>query len=335
MAIRNFKKTFIIAEIGNNHEGSLSRAKQLILAARKCGVDAVKFQTYIPNLIVSPFETERFKKLKKFQLSLESFKKLAVFAKKNKILFFSTPLDLKSAIYLNKIQKIFKIASSDSNFFPLIRKISNFNKTILLSTGMTSLKEIIKSKNMIFKIWKKKKIKSKKLVIMHCVSSYPVIDKEANLLAINALKKNFKDCVIGYSDHTLGNTSCLAAVALGAKVIEKHFTLNKNFSNFRDHKLSANPKEMRELVINVRRLEILLGNGKKVLQKSEIKNLNYMRRGMVSLKDLPAGAKLKNDDFKWIRVKNDIKINKEKKFINKKLLKNIKKEQIFFKKFFS
>ena len=200
---------------------------------------------------------------------------------------------------------------------------------------MTSLKEIIKSKNMIFKIWKKKKIKSKKLVIMHCVSSYPVIDKEANLLAINALKKNFKDCVIGYSDHTLGNTSCLAAVALGAKVIEKHFTLNKNFSNFRDHKLSANPKEMRELVINVRRLEILLGNGKKVLQKSEIKNLNYMRRGMVSLKDLPAGAKLKNDDFKWIRVKNDIKINKEKKFINKKLLKNIKKEQIFFKKFFS
>ncbi len=237
MEIRNFKKTFIIAEIGNNHEGSLSRAKQLILAAKKCGVDAVKFQTYIPNLIVSPFETERFKKLKKFQLSLESFKKLAVFAKKNKILFFSTPLDLKSAIYLNKIQKIFKIASSDSNFFPLIRKISNFNKTILLSTGMTSLKEIIKSKNMIFKIWKKKKIKSKKLVIMHCVSSYPVIDKEANLLAINALKKNFKDCVIGYSDHTLGNTSCLAAVALGAKVIEKHFTLNKNFSNFRDHKL--------------------------------------------------------------------------------------------------
>ena len=335
MEIRNFKKTFIIAEIGNNHEGSLSRAKQLILAAKKCGVDAVKFQTYIPNLIVSPFETERFKKLKKFQLSLESFKKLAVFAKKNKILFFSTPLDLKSAIYLNKIQKIFKIASSDSNFFPLIRKISNFNKTILLSTGMTSLKEIIKSKNMIFKIWKKKKIKSKKLVIMHCVSSYPVIDKEANLLAINALKKNFKDCVIGYSDRTLGNTSCLAAVALGAKVIEKHFTLNKNFSNFRDHKLSANPKEMRELVINVRRLEILLGNGKKVLQKSEIKNLNYMRRGMVSLKDLPAGAKLKNDDFKWLRVKNDIKINKEKKFINKKLLKNIKKEQILFKKFFS
>ena len=317
MAIKNFKKTFIIAEIGNNHEGSLSRAKQLILTAKKCGVDAVKFQTYIPNLIVSPFETKRFKKLKKFQLSLESFKKLAVFAKENKILFFSTPLDLKSAIYLNKIQKIFKIASSDSNFFPLIRKISNFNKTILLSTGMTSLKEIIKSKNMIFKIWKKKKIKSQKLVIMHCVSSYPVIDKEANLLAINALKKNFKDCVIGYSDHTLGNTSCLAAVALGAKVIEKHFTLNKNFSNFRDHKLSANPEEMRELVINVRRLEILLGNGKKVLQKSEIKNLNYMRRGMVSLKDIPVGAKLKNDDIKWIRVKNDIKIDKEKKFINK------------------
>ena len=317
MAIKNFKKTFIIAEIGNNHEGSLSRAKQLILTAKKCGVDAVKFQTYIPNLIVSPFETKRFKKLKKFQLSLESFKKLAVFAKENKILFFSTPLDLKSAIYLNKIQKIFKIASSDSNFFPLIKKISNFNKTILLSTGMTSLKEIIKSKNMIFKIWKKKKIKSQKLVIMHCVSSYPVIDKEANLLAINALKKNFKDCVIGYSDHTLGNTSCLAAVALGAKVIEKHFTLNKNFSNFRDHKLSANPEEMRELVINVRRLEILLGNGKKVLQKSEIKNLNYMRRGMVSLKDIPVGAKLKNDDIKWIRVKNDIKIDKEKKFINK------------------
>jgi len=334
MNLNNLKKIFIIAEIGNNHEGSLKRAKKLIMAAKKTGVDAVKFQTFIPDLFVSPLESKRYEKLKKFQLSFDDFEKLSIFSKKNKIIFFSTPLDWKSANFLNKIQKIFKIASSDCNFYPLIKQIANFNKSILLSTGMTDLKTIKKSKKIILRVWKKNNNISKKLIIMHCVSSYPVLDKEANLLAIKTLKDNFKDCVIGYSDHTLGNASALAAVALGAKVIEKHFTIDKNFSNFRDHKLSADPIEMKSLVNNIRKLEILMGDGKKILQKSEKKSSNYMRRGMVSKKNINAGDRIKNSDIKWIRVSNDIKINSEKKYLYKKVNRNIKKEQALIKKNF-
>ena len=324
----NNKKVFLIAEAGNNHEGSFQVAKKLILEAKKSGADAIKFQTFIPELFVSSREKKRFNILNKFKLSFEQFRKLAEYAKLKNIIFFSTPLDQRSAFFLNRIQKIFKIASSDSNFSLLLKQISGFNKDIILSTGMTDINTIKVSKKSIFNYWKKNKKKKKnKLCLMHCVSSYPVPYNEANLNAIKTLSKNFKDCVIGYSDHTIGNQAALGAVALGAKVVEKHFTLSKNFSKFRDHKLSATPKEFRELANDIRKLESMLGDGQKnTIQNSEKKSSNYMRRGAVASKIINKDKKIQLSDIKWIRIKGGLKINYLNKIINKKAKKKIKEE---------
>lgn len=328
----NRNKVFIVAEIGNNHEGNFSVAKKMILSAKRCGADAVKFQTFIPGLYVSVNDKKRFKNLKKFQLSFKEFKQLSIYAKKIKIPFFSTPFDLKSARFLNSIQKIYKISSGDSNFKPLLKTVANFNKSIILSTGMTDINTIAQSKKLIFDIWKKKKKNAKKLIIMHCVSSYPVEKQEANLLAINTLKEKFKDCEIGYSDHTIGTSAALAAVALGAQMVEKHFTLSKSYSKFRDHKLSADPDEMRKLVSEIRDLEKILGSGEKKIQKSEKKAINYMRRGAVAAVEIPKGKKISDSDIKWIRIKNGLKINFEKRIIKRKAKKIIKKDKIILKK---
>ena len=144
--LNKFNRSFIIAEIGNNHEGNFNLAKKMISAAKKSGADAVKFQTIIPNLLVSIKDKKRIKQLKKFQFSFDQFKKLSDHAKKEKIIFLSTPTDLKSASFLNKIQNFFKISSGDNNYFPLIKKIASFNKSIILSTGLADLNLISKSK---------------------------------------------------------------------------------------------------------------------------------------------------------------------------------------------
>jgi N,N'-diacetyllegionaminate synthase len=316
-------KIFIVAEIGNNHEGNFKNAKKLINEAEKCGVDAVKFQTFIPELYVSKKNKKRFKLIKKFQLSFKQFKQLALYARKKKLIFFSTPLDLKSAKYLNNIQSIFKIASGDNNFIPLIKTISSFNKRIILSTGLADLKHIKKIKSLIYSIWRKQKYKGK-LSILHCVSSYPVDPKEANLSFINVLKENFQNCTIGYSDHTKGVTASIAAVALGAKIIEKHFTLNNNFSKFRDHKISANPHQMKYMVRQIRKIEVMIGNEKIEIQNSEKKNSKSMRRSIVAKRDIKIGSRIKIEDLNWIRIPGGISPGNEKKILNKRSLSKIK-----------
>ena len=312
------RKTFIIAEIGNNHEGSFKQAKKLILAAKKCGVDAVKFQTYIPELFVSVENKKSYEKLKKFQLSHHQFKLLAKYCKKIGIIFFSTPLDEVSADYLNKFQKIFKVSSADNDYFSLIKKLAKYNKTLIISTGFSDLDLINKVK---------------KLVFMHCVSSYPVKNEEANLKAIRVLKKKFKDCVIGYSDHTIGITASMMAASLGAEFIEKHFTIDKNYSNFRDHKLSADPQEMRELVSKIDQIEKLMGTGKKIIQKSEKIELGFIRRKAVSKKRIIKGEKFNKNNIKWVRAKNGLKNDYEKKLFGKVCKINISKDKIILKRY--
>ena len=180
------KKTHIIAEIGNNHEGKYKVAKKLITAAAKAGVDAVKFQTFRTEAYINSTDKIRFNRLKKFQLSEEEFTRLAKFTKKNKLKFISTPFDIKSAVFLNKIVDCFKISSGDNNYFQLIEKVLSFRKPTIISTGLLSFKEI---KKLIILI-KKNKFPLSKLSLLHCVSAYPVEYKEANLRSIKFLKKN-------------------------------------------------------------------------------------------------------------------------------------------------
>lgn len=318
------KKTFIVAEVGNNHEGNFHIAKKLILKAKKCGADAVKFQTFIPEYYVPKKNIKRFKRLKKFQLTFNQFKKLSEYSKKIGIIFFSTPFDLESAKFLNNIQKIFKVSSGDNNFLPLIKEICKFNKTIFLSTGLINIQQIKKIKKIIFNLWKKKLKNKKSLAILHCVSSYPVNSREANLLSINTLKKNFPDCIIGYSDHTQGIIASITAVTLGAQIIEKHFTLSKNFSNFIDHKISADPEEMKEMILKIREVELMLGTGQKILQPSEKKNIKHLRRSIVAKNNILKGHIIKFTDLNWVRLKGGIPPGEERKILNKKTLCNIK-----------
>tara|TARA_B100000686_G_scaffold350691_1_gene447336 strand:+ start:592 stop:1596 length:1005 start_codon:yes stop_codon:yes gene_type:complete len=321
--------TFVVAEIGNNHEGNFKNAIKLIDKAAEAKVDAVKFQSYlIDGYLSTSIDEKRIKILKKFQLSQNEFQKLSKYAKKKGLVFFSTPLDLKSSEYLNKFQPIFKISSGDNDYGTLIKKIIKFNKPTIISTGMLNYLEVKK----MYKLIKKLKIKSK-LGILHCVSSYPAEKGELNLNSIRFLKKNFPDCYIGYSDHSIGIEACEVAASMGARIIEKHFTLNHNFSKFRDHKLSANPSEMKLLVKKIRNIEIMSGNFKKSITKSERKNKISIRRSIAANKILKIGQIIKESDLIMLRPGIGYNYNDRNFIIGKKVKKIIKKNQIISKNY--
>lgn len=329
MNLEKLKKTFIIAEIGNNHEGSFNVACKLIKEAKKAGVDAVKFQTFKTEYFVNISDKERFNKLKKFELSYEDFEKLSILSKKNGLKFISTPLDIPSAIFLNKIVNCFKIASGDNNYYNLVRTVLDFNKPTFISTGLLDFKQIKNLLNFIIKI----KFNLSKLSFLHCVSDYPVKFKEANLLSVKFLSKRLP-LTIGYSDHTIGKEASLIAVSLGAKIIEKHFTLSNNFSKFRDHKISLNPTDMSQLVTSIRKTELMLGKEEKKIQKSELKNLNLIRRSIYSAGNLDKNSIIKENMIKVLRPGNIYEPNDFKKILNKKINKKIKKNQVFLPSYF-
>lgn len=318
----NKKKIFIVAEAGNNHEGSLKVAKKLIDKAAFAGADAIKFQTFNVESFVNKKEKKRVKQLNKYSLKINDFKKLSLYAKKKKIIFFSTPLDLKSATKLKKLQKLFKISSGDNNYFDLIKLTCSFGRPIIVSTGLADMKLIQK----VYKFLKKnKKIQFSKrnFALLHCVSSYPVPTTQANLLSIEFMKKNFKSISIGYSDHTIGMTACFVAASLGANVIEKHFTLDNNYSKFRDHKLSLNPQDFKEMVKKIREIENLLGKKEKNLKKCEIVGLKSSRRGLAFVSNLKKGHRLKSKDLIGLRPEKYFSVEKKLSFIGKTLKKNV------------
>ena len=311
------KKTIVVAEIGNNHEGDFNIAKKLIDEAKKCGVDAVKFQTFEPDSFIYKKDKKRLKQIKKFQFSFEQFKKLSQYTKKKNLIFLSTPFDIKSAKFLNKIQDIFKISSGDNTFYPLLKLVAGFNKTIILSTGLINYKEIKNTVRFINNIWKKKKHNNKKLILLHCVSSYPVKDKDANLKSITFLKNNMKKNIIGYSDHTIGINAAIGSVCLGARVIEKHFTLDNKYSKFRDHELSLNPKDMKKLVAEIKKTESQMGHYEKKIGKEEKKNINATRRSIGASKAIKKNKKINLEDLIWVRSSKGLKPGEEKKILKK------------------
>ncbi len=316
-------RPFIIAEIGNNHEGSFDTAKKLILKAAEAGVDAVKFQTFITEDFINIENPNKFNRYKKFQLTKKEFKKLYEITKKNKLKFISTPLDLKSASFLAPLVDFFKISSGDNNFYQLIEKVLSFKKPTIISTGFLSLLEIKK----LVKFVKDKKFPMKKLSLLHCVSDYPVKKKEANLNSIKLLKDKL-NLKIGYSDHTIGIDSALIATVLGAEIIEKHFTLDKNFSSFRDHQLSADPKEMKNLVDKIREYNVLMGKYEKKISYGEKKNLQASRRSIYAKKVILKNKYLLESDISIIRPGRGYEPKQLKFLLNKKTKKNYKKNEL-------
>jgi|TARA_Y100000310_G_scaffold323928_1_gene385065 N-acetylneuraminate synthase/N,N'-diacetyllegionaminate synthase len=323
------KEILIVAEIGNNHEGSYDLAEEMVGLAAGSGVDAVKFQTIVPEKLVSYLETDRVDQLKKFQLTYEQFEKLADVAINENVMFLSTPFDIESTLFLNDLVPAFKIASGDNNFFPLIEVIARTGKPIIMSTGLMKIEEIKKSVDFIRGIWDENSLEQE-LALLHCVSVYPTPPEKANLLAIKEL--NSIVSTIGYSDHTLGIEAAVLSVALGARIIEKHFTLDKNHSDFRDHSISADAEEMRELVYKVRCATQYLGNSNKVIMDDEKRVMKQSRRSIVAARDLIVGEKINMEDLEWVRPKSGLSPGDEGKLLGKSISRQIRKgETISFK----
>ncbi len=328
----NYKKhPFIIAEVGINHDGSLKKAKKLISLAQKSGASAVKFQIYKTEKIMSKnysvnkiknySPTKQYKLLKKNELSFAQFNELKKFCDKNKIEFLATPFDNESADFLKKINvRLIKVASGDFNNFLLIDHLIKKRKHIIFSTGRMNLSQINKT----IKFLKKKRFSNYSL--LHCVSSYPTIPNEINLKSINFLKKKFK-CNIGFSDHSKGILAPVIAFTLGATIIEKHITLNRN-GNGPDHQSSLEPDEFKQMVDAITFTKVALGKAIKKTSKSELKTKDKSQRSLYLKRDIKKGQRIKFQDLISLRPSVGIKSYDYEKVLNKKVVKNIKKNQV-------
>ncbi|MHA1384777.1 MAG: N-acetylneuraminate synthase [Candidatus Helarchaeota archaeon] len=290
-------KTFIIAEAGVNHNGSLDLAFKLIDAAKEAGANAVKFQSFKTELGISKnAEKAEYQKqtsnitetqydmIKKLELTLDDHTKLIEYCRKAEIQFLSSPFDLDSIDLLNELGlEIFKIPSGEIINLPYLRRIGSLNKKIILSTGMADLGEIEDALDVLTEHGTDKD----NITILHCNTEYPTPFEDVNLKAMLTIKNSF-GVKVGYSDHTLGIEVPIAAVALGAKVIEKHFTLDKNMEG-PDHKASLEPGELRRMVNAIRNIEKALGNGIKKPSNSETKNLSFVRKSIVAIKPIKKG----------------------------------------------
>jgi len=303
--MKNKGKVFIIAEAGVNHNGDRKIAKKLIDAAVAAGADAVKFQSFTAEKLVTQkaskaeyqvkntgAEETQLAMLKKLEFSAADFKELFIYCQKNKIIFMSTPFDEANVGTLDKFgMTIFKVPSGEITNKSLLQTVARTKKPILLSTGMSYLGEIEKAIN-----WIREAAGSKlDLTLLHCTSCYPVEPEDVNLRAMFTMREVF-GVPVGYSDHTQGIDVSLAAVALGAAVIEKHFTLDKKMPG-PDHKASLEPQELKQLVRSIRRIEQAMGNGQKIPRPSEINIRQNIRRSLVSSRPIKAGEIVSANDF--------------------------------------
>lgn len=310
-------EVLVIAEIGNNHEGDVGLAAEMIAAAAAAGANAVKFQTIEPARLVSPSQVARIKQLSKYSFNQEEFSSLAEIARTKGVMFLSTPFTPGVVPWLDELVPAFKISSGDNNFSQLLEAVAATGKPILLSTGMTDLEEINQSCKTIKKAAQMAG-HVEQIVLLHCVSAYPTPPVQANLLAISTLARE-TGMFVGYSDHTLGIDAAVISVALGARVIEKHFTLSKTQSDFRDHALSADPAELAELVKCVRKVQALLGSGEKVLQEGEIATMAAARRSIVARTALSVGHLLRDVDLDWLRPGGGLSPGQEQLILGRQL----------------
>lgn len=286
---------FIIAEAGVNHNGSLELAKKLVDAAKDAGADCVKFQTFVSKNIVSknavkaeyqkqqtePEESQQ-DMLKKLELSFDEFVELNEYCKSKSIEFMSTAFDFDSIDFLDSLEMgTWKIPSGDITNLPYLIKIAKLNKPVILSTGMSTMVDIRSA------IKALKENGAAELTVLHCTTEYPTPFEDVNLRAMNTIKKEF-GVKVGYSDHTKGIEVPIAAVALGATVIEKHFTLDRNMEG-PDHKASLEPNELKAMVDSIRHIELALGNGIKQPAESEKKNMAVARKSIIASKEIKAG----------------------------------------------
>ena len=299
MNFSQLKRTWIVAEIGVNHEGDEAVAADLIRKAAECGADAVKFQTFEPEHYVSTVQLERLERVKRFVLAKDAFRRLATLANELGLVFFSTPLGFADIEFLKTFCPIIKISSGDITYLQLIRAAADTGKPLIISTGLGTPEEIQAAVDTVLSVRPSAKTDGS-VMLMHCVAAYPTPAEEANVRNVGWLKSRF-GFPVGYSDHTLGIKACELAVAAGALALEKHFTYRKEDQAFHDHKLSADPKDLKALVEAVRLAETYLGSAERSRGPSEAQLLQHMRRSIAAAIDIPAGTPLKEEWLTFLR----------------------------------
>lgn len=311
------ERVLVIAEIGNNHEGDFAVAQEMVTKAAKAGADAVKFQTFKTEHYISPANPERVSMLKSFELTPHEFALLERTARDEGLLFISTPFDLLSVDVLTPLVDVFKVSSGDNTFYPLLEKIARQGKSVVLSTGLAQIPQVRYAKTLMERIWAEDGCQAE-LAILHCVTSYPVPMREANLRMIRVLAEQCGGAV-GYSDHTLGIEAAVASVACGARIVEKHFTLDKQHSSFRDHQLSADPAEFKTMVEKIRALEAMFGSGRDELMACEVPNKDMVRRSIAAAGDLKPGQILTMRDLTWLRPAGGLAPGRETLLLGRRL----------------
>lgn len=290
----------IIAEAGVNHNGSVDLALKMIDKAYEAGADYIKFQTFKASSLVSchakkaryqvtntKSDGTQLSMLEKLELSFDDFIRLKEHCEKVGIGFMSTPFDLESALFLNDIGlEIFKVGSGDINNKILLDKIASFKKEVILSTGMSDLYDIDKAMSV---------LEGCKVSLLHCTTEYPCPYESVNMQAMQTLKDRY-DVTVGYSDHTRGLEIAFMAVAMGARIIEKHFTLDRNMEG-PDQISSLQPDELKAMVLGIRHIQMAFGDGKKHIQQSEIENIKVARKSLVASRDIKKGELLSMDNI--------------------------------------
>jgi len=327
--------TFVIAEIGINHNGNVNLAKKLILTAKECGANCVKFQkrvvtdSFTQKKLEEPYETKnsygKTYGLHKnhLELSNESYRELKRYADELDILFIATPCDIASVDFLDSINvPFFKVASGDLRNRPLIEHIASKEKPMIISTGMSNLETILEVYDYLSKL-------CKDLVVLSCTSSYPTPLNEVNLNVIKTLQEKLPKAVIGYSGHEKGIVITLAAVAMGASVIERHFTLDKSMRGS-DHCCSLEPVELDELIGNIRKVETATGSYVKEVRESEKKFMSKLTKSLVSTRFIPAGTVITREMLTTKHPGSGISPMKIYETIGKRAMVDIEEDMVLF-----
>lgn len=303
---------YIIAEAGVNHNGNIELARKMVDEAKDAGADCIKFQTFVAeNIVTKRADKAEYQKqgtnanesqldmLEKLELSFDEFVELNEYCKEKDIEFLSTAFDFDSIDFLGSLDmKRWKIPSGDITNLPYLIKIARFGKPVLLSTGMSTMEEVRAAVSAL------KENGSADITILHCTTEYPTPFGDVNLKAMNAIQAEF-GIPVGYSDHTKGIEIAIAAVALGATVIEKHFTLDRNMEG-PDHKASLEPNELKAMVSAIRNVEVAIGNGVKKPAESEIKNLEIARKSIIAKRNIKKGERFTEENLTIKRPGNGI-----------------------------
>lgn len=325
---------FIIAEAGVNHNGDINIAKKLVDMAAECGADAIKFQTFKAEESTgsfaekanyqrenNPIKESQLEMIKKLELPFDNFREIKDYCSKKNIIFISTPDGKESLNYLVNLNvPLIKIGSTEVTNYEFLKQVGQTQKTIILSTGMSTLGEVEKAIEVIYSTG------NKNVKLMHCTTDYPTEVEDVNIRAMLTMKEAFKVSV-GLSDHTLGFEAAVSATALGAEFIEKHITIDR-YMEGPDHKASMPPKEFKEYVRHIRNTEKLLGDGIKKPTCKELDIMKHVRRSIVAAFDLKKGTTLEKNMLEYKRPGNGIRPEMDKILIGREIKRNIKKDEL-------